>query len=48
MKQGKSLDQIQGELKMLEYENLERAKERLPNRMEAAYRTLKSGYVPRQ
>jgi cyclase len=48
MKQGKSLDQIKAELKMPEYENLEAAKERLPNNIEAAYRALKSGYVPGQ
>jgi cyclase len=48
MKQGKSLDQIKTEIKMPEYENLEGAKERLPNNIEAAYRTLKSGYVPGQ
>lgn len=46
MKQGKSLDQIRAERKMPEYENLEGAKQRLPNHIEAAYRTLKSGYVP--
>ena len=34
MKQGKSLDQIKAELKMPEYENLEAAKERLPNNIE--------------
>lgn len=46
MKQGKSLDEIKAEIKMPEYENLEGAKERIPNNVEAAYRTLKSGYVP--
>lgn len=46
VKQGKSLDQIEAEVKMPEYEKLEGAKERLPNNIEAAYRTLKSGYVP--
>ncbi|HWF37769.1 MAG TPA: MBL fold metallo-hydrolase [Candidatus Acidoferrales bacterium] len=46
MKQGKSLDEIKAEIKMPEYENLEGAKERLSNNVEAAYRTLKSGYVP--
>ena len=46
MKQGKSLDEIKAEIKMPEYENLTGAKERLPNNIEAAYRTLKSGYAP--
>lgn len=46
MKQGKSLDEIKAQIKMPEYENLAGAKERLPNNIEAAYRTLKSGYVP--
>jgi cyclase len=46
MKQGKSLDEIKAEIKMPEYENLAGAKERLPNNIEAAYRTLKSGYTP--
>lgn len=46
MKQGKSLEQITAELKMPEYENLQSAKERLPNNIEAAYRALKAGYVP--
>jgi cyclase len=46
MKQGKSLDEIKAQIKMPEYENLEGAKERLPNNVEAAYRTLKTGYVP--
>ena len=45
IKQGKSLDQIKAEIRMPEYENLEGAKERLPNNIEAAYRTLKSGHV---
>ncbi len=46
MKQGRSLEQIKAELKMPEYENLEAAKERLPNNIEAAYRALQAGYVP--
>lgn len=42
-REGKSLDQIQRELRMPEYEHLLH-KERIPENIEAAYRTVKAGY----
>ena len=44
MDEGKTLDQIKAEIRMPEYENLNMAKERIPNTAEAAYRAIKGGY----
>ena len=46
MAEGKSLEQIKQEIKMPEYENLEAAKERIPNTVEAAYRAIQGGFRP--
>jgi hypothetical protein len=43
---GKTLDQIQQELRMPEYENVAGEKERIGNNIEAAYRTIQGGYRP--